>query len=213
MQNPDVSARTEQILKHLGDKWQTLPLPSQDALKNIILTGLQTSTYEGVVLKNVAEYMVSTMNLHLWNMVAILREHAEQEGISAEDCEETLKDVLPEMTHLMEVIQKRLSIQTLDDLATLVNITTNLQILSKSNFADDAQDWLYRLPRLYHNRLQHQHLLRDGRKIYIRYPRSPRNYQDDKSVAARGVDKIATPSSVYVPAFLNPAYAPVEVRA
>lgn len=226
MQNPDVSTLTERILKHLGDNWEALPLPSRDALKNIILTGLQTSPYEAVMLKNLADYMISTMNLHLWNMVAILRENAEQEGISAEDCEETLKDVLPKMTRLMEDIRNRLSIQTLDDLATLVNITANLQILSQSDFADDAQDWLYGLPELYHGRLQHEQLLRDvpvHRGNYRTYPRSseywqsPRGYEDDKYVAARGVRKTSTslplPSNVYVQTSLNPAISPIPIKA
>ena len=224
MQNTQMSQRTQRILKHLEDNWEALPLLSRDALKRTLLTALQIPQYDIVALKDIANHMVSTMNLHLWNMVGILQENAEQEGIRAQDCEETLTDVLPKMTRLMDDIHKRLSIQTLDDLATLVNITVNLQILSQSDFADDAQDWLYGLPELYHGRLQQEHLLADvpvHTEIYQAYPQpfayrqSPRAYQNDTYVAASRDRKISPllPSPVYEQASLKATNRPIAITA
>ena len=217
MQNVQTSPRIQQILQHLEGNWEALQPLSPNALKRItaFLTGLQTPRYEAAALKKVAEYMVSTMNLHLLNMLTIFRENAEQEGISVEDREETLNEVLPEIINLMEEISNRLSIQSLDDLATLVNITTRLEILSETDSADEAQNWLYELPSLYRARLQQGRLLRDVHEVT-----SPQRWVHRLRVKHFGISQarkdpttIPTLSDVYVPAPLKPDKTPIATRA
>ena len=225
MQNTQLSPRTQRILKHMEENWEALSLPSRDTLKSILLTGLQEPRSEAVVLKTLAEHMVNAMDLHLLYLLAIFRKNAEQEGISVEDCEETMNDVLPEIMRVMEEVRSRLSLQSLDDLATFINITANLQVLSETDSALDAQNWLYELPVLFHGRLQQERLLEDLPTYagnYVTYPQSFVYWQTSggsqfgQHIVREGhKDTVARHliPDVYIHALPKPAQTPRAIRA
>jgi hypothetical protein len=159
----NAQARTKRIINHLEDKLQLLQMPSPYGLSQVMafITGLQDPWYEAdriAVLKRIAEYVVSTMNIHMLNLLAIFKEKAEEEGIRSEDREETLNYVLPVITRVTGEVSTRLSVQSLDDLAALINITVRLQVLSRTDSADEAQNWLYELPAMYQRQLTNEDL-------------------------------------------------------
>jgi hypothetical protein len=230
MQNTQTSPRTQRTLKHLEERWEALLPPSSDVFKRVLvlLTDLQAPQEEVAALKKVAEYIISTMNLHLFNMLAIFRENAEQEGISVQDREKTLADVLPEIISLTDEINKRLSIQSLDDLAALVNITVALELLSESDTADDAQNWLYEVPVLYRGRLQQEQLLVDAPAAVKQYQvvhyiqRSvscllSHTHKGSKHSVTSEAHTVPTTTSVpspsYIRASLKPNSTPTATRA
>jgi hypothetical protein len=230
MQNTQTSPRTQRTLKHLEERWEALQPPSSDVFKRVLvlLTDLQAPQEDAAALKKVAEYIVSTMNLHLFNMLAIFRENAELEGISVQVREKTLADVLPEIISLTDEINKRLSIQSLDDLAALVNITVALELLSESDTADDAQNWLYEVPVLYHGRLQQEQLLADAPAAVKQYQvvhciqrsvswLSSHTHKGSKHSATSKAHTVPTatsvPSPTYIRAPLKPDNTPIATRA
>ena len=60
---------------------------------------------------------------------------------------------------LMLGLSSNISIQSLNDLLTLSNITVGLYRLSHVDSAERAQRWMYKLPKLYYSQLEQAHLL------------------------------------------------------
>ncbi|HJT57190.1 MAG TPA: hypothetical protein VJ761_11895 [Ktedonobacteraceae bacterium] len=164
MQNTQI--RTQRIIQHLEDKWQLLEVPSPQSLSQTMafVTGMLEPWHESdkiAGLQGIAEYVAAMMNMHLLNLLAIFHQRAEEEGISLQDRNETLNYVMPVFTRVMKEVSVGLSIQSLDDLAALINITARLQILSRTDSADEAQNWLYELPAMYQRQLINERLLAD----------------------------------------------------
>ncbi len=161
MQGIQAGLYTQRNLQHLRGVWEDVQPPSPSMLNRIMTfaTSSPVSHYKVAAFHKVADYMVSTMNLHLLNMLAIFTENAEMEGISTQDRDEILNEVQHEIWHIMGEISNRLSIQSLDDLVTFVNITVGLEMVSETESADSAQNWLYQLPVMYRGRLQQERLL------------------------------------------------------
>lgn len=164
MQNTQI--RTQRIIQHLEDKWQLLQSPSPYGLSQIMafVTAMPEPWHESdkiAGLQGIAEYLVALMNIHILNLLAIFHQKAEEEGIRPQDRNETLHYVMPVFIRVMKEVSAGISIQSLDDLAALINITARLQVLSRTDSADEAQNWLYELPAMYQRQLINEGLLAD----------------------------------------------------
>ena len=159
MPDQKLPERTARIIAHLQTMWQRSQPVSPNDLKRIVefVSGLPEQ-YKQIGLEKIAEHAVNTMSLHILNLIAIFQQYAEQEDISAEDMHDTLDHILPDAFHVLSALDNKLHIQSLDDLAAVTNITVNLQILSSSNTAEEAQTWLYELPTMYYQQLSQEKL-------------------------------------------------------
>lgn len=150
-----ITTRSERLLQHLEDLWQNYQNPSFETLRRIIST--LPEPYRTMGIEAIAERLVNDSKLHFLDIIATFYERAEQEGISTEERDETLQDASVDAFRFMQ-LSKQLSVNTLDGLLTLGNTTLGLLQLSRVNNAEDAQTWIYRLPVLYNNKMEQEHL-------------------------------------------------------
>ncbi|HYT45595.1 MAG TPA: hypothetical protein VEP90_24940 [Methylomirabilota bacterium] len=147
--------RSQRLLEHLENLWQNPQEPSSGAMKQIIVT--LPEPYRAMALEAIAERLVNDTKLHFLNIVATFYQKAEQEGIDAEERDETLQDIKLDTFRLMQ-LSKQISVHSLDDLLVLSNITSGVHALSQVNNAENAQSWMYKLPVLYQSRIEQEHL-------------------------------------------------------
>lgn len=160
LQKEQLSQRSQRIVEHLKSAWQRQESLSPDALARMIeFVASLPDEYRKDGLQSIAREVVSSMHLHMLGLVETFQQKAEQEGIRAKHRDETLQDTLPEIFDVIKKTDGKVIIHSLDDLAALVNITTSLQMMSKTDLAEEAQSWLYELPSLYYNRLVHEKLV------------------------------------------------------
>lgn len=117
--------------------------------------------YRTVGIECVARRVVNDMCLHMLALIATFQEQAEQEDISQEDRKEALEHILPQIFQVLEDLNQYISVQSLDDLATLSSITASLWVLSETEMAEEARSRLYELPETYHQELAQENLLID----------------------------------------------------
>lgn len=154
------SVRIQNILEYLVDLWKSSYTPSNEDLKRIAeFVVLLPEEYKSTGLTTIAEHFVNSISLHILDLMATYQQKAEQEGICAEDVQRTFEDIFPLVFSTLETLRKQLSIQSLDALAALSNITIPLHTLSKVNSAEEAQNWLYELPETYQSELQQEKML------------------------------------------------------
>lgn len=159
-QTEQLSQRSQRIAEQLKGAWQRQESLSPDALARMIeLVASLPDEYRNIGLQTIAGEVVSSMHLHMLGLVETFQQKAEQEGIRAKHRDETLKDTLPEIFDIIKKTDGKVIIRSLNDLAALVNITASLQMMSKTDLAEEAQSWLYELPSLYYNRLVHEKLV------------------------------------------------------
>lgn len=174
MQREQLSPRNQRILEHLESAWQDQKDLSPDALKHITeLVITFPEEYKNIGLRAIAGKVLSAMHLHLLELIETFQQNAEQEGISSEERDETLKYISPEIFSVMKKVSDQIVVQSLDDLVTLINITVSLRMLSRTDLAEDAQNWLFELPSLYYNRLVKEKLVvekGDDASAWIRPP-------------------------------------------
>ena len=155
-----VSKRIEHLIESLGDLWQHPYEPSPEKLKGIIEFVVHLpEPYRAAGMTKIAEHLVNNMGLHFLNIMATFQQKAEQEGIDQKEREETFHDIMPELFLTMMGLSRNISVQSLDDLVTLSNITFGLYRLSQVDSAVRAQRWMYKLPKLYHRQLALEHLV------------------------------------------------------
>lgn len=172
MHNEQSLSRTERIIARLEEVWQRPHQPSPDTLKRITeFVASLPEEYRATGLEVVAQYAVDTMRLHILDMIAMFQQKAEQEGI--EDRQETLDDILPETFRVLADLSKNISVQSLDDLIVLTNVSTSLQMLSASDTAKQAQVWLYDLASKYYRRLKKEGLIIDAQNHERRIANNP----------------------------------------
>jgi len=160
MQNDQELLRTQRIIEHLADQWRYPQEPSPEELRHIteFVIGLQ-EPYRTIGLEKIAEHTISNMSLHILALMATFQQKAEQEGILPEDRKETFDHIQPGAFGILRELGKHISVQSLDDLAALTNITVSLQTLSRSDTAEAAQSWLYELPTIYYRQLTQESLM------------------------------------------------------
>ena len=160
MQNSYPLPRTQRVVEHLENAWRRIQQPSSATLRQITEYSVTLpNQYNKIGLQTVAEQTINNMKLHILSLMILLQEKAEQEGISAEELVETLDYIKPKTFQLLEKLSKSVLVQSLDDLAVLVNISTRLQTLSTSYTAQEAQSWLFELPDMYYQQLAKEGLV------------------------------------------------------
>src|SRR6266851_6904528 len=157
------SVRIQNIIEYLADLWKSPHTPSNEDLKRIAEFVVRLpEAYISTGLTTLAENFVNGISLHILEMMATYQQKAEQDGICAEDIQRTFEDVFPGAFSTLETLRKQLSIQSLDALAALSNITIPLYTLSRADSAAEAQTWLYELSETYQNELQQENMLIDA---------------------------------------------------
>jgi hypothetical protein len=155
----EISQRTQLLVDSLKDLWNRPHTISHEELNRILDFVVHLpNPYRAAALTTVAENLVSSIGLHYLDILATFREKAEQEGIDAEEQEATLVDSMTELFPLLMGLSKRIVVQSLDDLATLSAITIGLYGLSHTENAEQAQRWIYSLPKVYMRQLAQEHM-------------------------------------------------------
>ncbi len=152
--------RTQHLIESFGELWQHPSQLSSEKLKRIIEFAVHfPEAYRAMALTKIAEYLVDNMGLHFLDIMTIFEQKSEQEGIDREEREATFQDIMPELFPSMMRLSRNLSIHSLDDLIRLSNITFGLYGLSQVETAEEAQRWIYTLPKVYHSQLEQAHLV------------------------------------------------------
>jgi len=160
MQDYLASQSTQHVIEHLQDIWRYPQEPSPDVLRQIteFVIGLE-EPYRTIGFQKITEHTISNMSLHILALMAIFQQKAEQEGISLENRDKTFDHIKQEAFQILDALSKNISVQSLDDLAVLSNITVGLQTLSRTDSAQEAQSWLYELPTMYYHQLEQEKLV------------------------------------------------------
>lgn len=154
---PSISEHTSRLLTRFEELWQNPYELSFDTLKRLITDLPEESRVFGI--ETLAEYLVNAMKLHFLDIVAIFHQKAEEEGIDERESAETISDVMPEAFQMLQNIGSQLSVHSVEGLLILANITFGLYALSEVESAEEAQRWMYKLPKIYRNRLDEEHLI------------------------------------------------------
>jgi hypothetical protein len=151
----DITTRDQRVIEHFKNACKNIQEITPDLLADIskFIIGLE-EPHKNTALHMVAEYLVSTMKVHVLSLMTTLQNNAEQDDIWPEHYKETIEQVLPEASRLLN---GDISIQSLDELYMLAHITGSLQTLSITTSAAMAQNWLYNLVSMYHEELE-EHL-------------------------------------------------------
>ena len=155
----EISQRTQLLVDSLKDLWSRPHMPSYEELNRLLDFVVHLpDPYRAAALTTIAENLVSSIGLHYLDILATFQEKAEQESIDAKEQEETLLDSLTEFFPLLMGLSKRIIVRSLDDLATLSAITIGLYGLSHAETAEQAQRWIYSLPKMYVRQLAQEHM-------------------------------------------------------
>lgn len=157
-----ISSRTQQLIEHLEDTWRQSQELSLESLKGFVSS--LPEPYRTMSIATLADRLVNDMKLHVFDVILTFCEKAEQEAIDAEERNETLRDILRNVSQLLR-LDEHLSIHSLDELLTLSNVTAGLRSLSEVDTAESAQRWLYKLPALYQSRLEQEHMVVNSNKV------------------------------------------------
>ncbi len=156
----EISQRTRYLIDSLKDVWEQFQELSHEKLGRILeMTVHFPEPYRIAAMNVIAEKLVSSIGVHYLDVLATFRENAEQEGIAAGERDATLDDSMTELFPLILGLRRKVAVRSLDDLATLSAITIGLYGLSHVEFAEQAQDWIYSLPKAYIEQLDREHLL------------------------------------------------------
>jgi hypothetical protein len=200
-----ISPRTIRLIEYLDKQWQRSLGPSSVALRSITEFLVRFpdvyKMQQVMAMTKIAESLIDAMCLHFLNILATFQEKAEQEGIDAEEREALLRSVLTETFPEMMSLSRHVTIQSIDDLVTLSNITHGLYTLSQVSSAEEALSWMFELPALYRRQLAQGQLL-TSIQAHVMVSKSPTSGQP------RGYTSgyIAWNSAL-------PAPAPVQVSA
>ena len=155
MQNKEAS------IEHLENQWRSVHEPTSIITLKRIIEFIMSLDEENRTawLTEIAKHLANISCQHFLEMLVIFTQRAEQEGIDLKEREETFHDILNVSFPLMLGLSSNISIQSLNDLLTLNNITIGLYRLSHVDSAERAQRWMYKLPKLYHSQLAQEHLI------------------------------------------------------
>lgn len=155
----DVSSRMSRILEHFKNLWQQPHELSVEVLEKIIVGLPEEGGDAGI--ETITEYLVNFLKLHFLDIVATFQQKAVEEGMGVAERDEIVRDAMTESFQTVQKLGKLLSVQTVGELLLLSNITFGLYALSQSETAEKAQGWIYKLPKIYRNRLEREHLIAD----------------------------------------------------
>lgn len=166
MEHSSFTEHEYHLLEHLKTLWKLPEAISPDIFQSIVEMLLHfQEPYKTIGLRKIAEYLVSTINIHLLSLLALFQHKAAREGINEQEQAETLAQVGPDMFRVLDRLSTHLSLSSLDDLVVLSTIVLSLQTLSQTESAQEAQSWLYELPTICSQQLLHEHLLVDSHHV------------------------------------------------
>lgn len=165
------SARTRRLLEHLEELLQCPHELTFETLKRIIVNLPEEDRAIGI--EALAEHLVSIIKLHFLDIVAMFHQKAEEEGISAAERDEIAHDVRQELFQALQKLSEQLSVKSVNDLATLSNITFGLYTVSHVDNSEQAERWIYKLPRIYRERLEHEHLVVEPPQVTVKISAAP----------------------------------------
>src|SRR5947209_11131805 len=128
MENNDITTRTQHLIEHLQNAWQSFQELTSEQAADIskFILGLE-ELYRNAALNMIAKHMVSTMSLHILSLMTTFQNNAAQDDILPEECKEAFEQVLPKNFCILNGLGKYILIQSLDDLVKLGYITGNLE--------------------------------------------------------------------------------------
>lgn len=151
---------TQRLIESFGEMSQySFQLPAEQLRHLLGFIVHFPKAYQVMALTKIAEHLVDNMGLHFLDIMTTFQQRAEQEGIRREEREATFQDIMPELFPSMMRLSRDLSIHSLDDLVRLSNITFSLYGLSQVETAEDAEQWIYTLPKVYLSQLEQDHLI------------------------------------------------------
>ncbi len=154
MQNKEAS------IKHLENQWRSVDEASSIRFRPLIELIVSLDEEDRTAwLTEIAKHLANILCQHFLEMLVIFAQRAEQEEIDLEEREGTFHDTLEASFPLMLGLSSNISIQSLNDLLTLSNITVGLYRLSHVDSAERAQRWMYKLPKQYRSQLAQAHLI------------------------------------------------------
>jgi hypothetical protein len=157
----DMPLRTGRLVEYLGTLTKRDYEPSADALKDIAHFVLDLADpYKTMGLRALAVHFVNSMGLHYLQLMVAFQENAEKEGIEQETMTGTFDDIMPQWFQKMVELDFVLSVESVDDLIKLVNITIGLFRPSQLTSAENTQRWLYSLPEIYYAQLEKEQLVK-----------------------------------------------------
>jgi len=154
-----VSSHTQQLAEWIAELWRNTSFPPADTFKQLLVT--LPEPYKTMGMHAIAERFVNTIQLHALQIIVTFYQQSLNEGIDAEERDETLKDVEANTYHLM-MLNKQLAVNSLETLLRLGKITASVKDLSQCDNAEEAQSWMYKLPNIYQSRLEQEHLTEKG---------------------------------------------------
>lgn len=159
-QTQEISQRERYLIDSLKGVWEQFEELSHEKLGRILeMTVHFSEPYRFAAINTIAEKLVSSIGVHYLDILASFRERAEQEGFDAKERDATLNDSLTELFPLILGLGRKVAVRSLNDLAMLSTITIGLYGLSQVESAEQAQDWIYSLPKVYIEQLDREHLL------------------------------------------------------
>ena len=182
--NQTVSSREQRLVEEIKEQLQKSLEPTPELLEHILL-GLPEK-YR--TIHALAERFANSMKLHLLDIAAHFYQSAEEDGISAEERDETLQDVEADACNIM-ALNQQLAVDTLVDLFKLGKITVAAQGLTQYDDAEDAQQYLYNLPAIYQGRLEREHLTREVFSVVVTLPTSSVELQIKFMYSQKAVDE------------------------
>jgi hypothetical protein len=160
-----VSPYIKRLLKRLEELWQSPHEPTFETLKRIIVDLPEEDQLTGI--KALAEYLTSIMKIRFHDIMATFHQKAEEEGISAEERDEIIRDIRQESFQTLQKLSGLLSVQSVKDLVMLGNITIGLYKLTQVESAEQAERWMYKLPKMYYDKLEHEHLVIEPPQVTV----------------------------------------------
>lgn len=140
-------------LAYLKELWLRPHEPSFTVITQMAETLLEMEEpYRSSCLQTIAEHLINNMSLHYLELISTFKQKATQEGIDQEEQVGTLEDTKSGVLQMMDLSQ-HVSVRSIDDLVKLSNATIGWYRPSQVSSAEQAQWWLYRLPKVYSKQL------------------------------------------------------------
>ncbi len=162
--NIDNPEYNKNVIGFIVDDAQNLATLSPEMLSNILsfIVTIENDTHKRQALNLVAQYIISTMSIHILSLMSSFQRNAALDDIIDEHIKETLDEVLPKAMRLLCNLHNNIDIASLCKLYTLCHITSSLEVLFHDNGKEASliQNSLYFLPEMFFDEIKEDMLLK-----------------------------------------------------
>ena len=162
--NIDNPEYNKNVINFIVDDAQNLATLSPEMLSNILnfIVTIENNAHKRQALSLVAQYIISTMSLHILSLMSSFQRNAALDDIIDEHIKETLDEVLPKAMRLLCNLHNNIDIASLYKLYTLCRITSSLEVLFNDNKEEASltQNSLYFLPEMFFDEIKEEMLLK-----------------------------------------------------